>query len=150
MLNICVLNNLTNHLGNQMRNLIIFFITLILFAYPLFADSHKRKIFYGWETSHGIQLRGFGEKSVHPLYEGDAENGQPNGQGTGISTYGSKYVGGWKGGELHGQGRVTWSYENVLFQTYVGEWKDGKMWNVTGYGKDGNINRTWVNGRRHK
>jgi len=64
-----------------MRNLIIFFIPLILFAYPLFADSHKRKILYGWETSNGIQLRGFGEKSVHPLYEGDTENAQPNGLG---------------------------------------------------------------------
>ena len=66
MLNIGVLNNLTNFLGNQMRNLIIFFIPLILIAYPLFADSHKRRILYGWETSNGIQLRGFGEKSVHP------------------------------------------------------------------------------------
>ena len=77
MLNISVLKNLTNYLGNQMRNLIIFFIQLILFAYPLFADSHKRKVLYGWETSSGIQLRGFGEKAVHPLYEGDAENREP-------------------------------------------------------------------------
>ena len=66
MLNISVLNNLTNYLGNQMRNLIIIFIPLIIIAYPLFADSHKRKIFYGWETSNGIQLRGFGENQSTP------------------------------------------------------------------------------------
>ena len=99
MLNISVLNNLTNYLGNQMRNLIIFFIPLILFAYPLFADSHKRKIFYGWETSNGIQLRGFGEKSVHPLYEGDTENGQPNGLGIMTFPDGRKYLGQWKDGK---------------------------------------------------
>jgi len=91
-----------------------------------------------------------GDERVNDKYVGEIKNGKPNGQGTEISTYGSKYLGGWKDGEFHGQGRVTWSYENVLFQTYVGEWKDGKMWNVTGYGKDGNINRRWVNGKRHK
>jgi len=133
MLNIDVLNNLTNYLGNQMRNLIIFFIPLILFAYPLFADSHKRKIFYGWETSNGIQLRVFGEKSVHPLYEGDAENGQPNGLGIMTFPDGRKYLGQWKDGKKHGNGTLT--HANGI--KFVGEWKDSKMWNVIKYDAEG-------------
>ena len=107
MLIIIILNNLTNYLGNQMRNLIIFCIPLIFFAYPLLADSHERKILFGWETSNGIQLRGFGEKSVHPLYEGDSENGQPNGLGIMTFPDGRKYLGQWKDGKKHGNGTAS-------------------------------------------
>ena len=103
-----------------MRNLIIFFIPLILFAYPLFADSHKRNILYGWETSNGVQLRKFGEKNVHPLYEGDAENGQPN--GLGIMTYPD-------------------------VRKYLGQWKDGKSWNGKSYHKNGTFILKVVNGK---
>ena len=116
-----------------MRNLIIIFIPLIIIAYPLFADSHKRKIFFGWVTSNGIQLRGFGEKSVHPLYESDAENGQPNGLGIMTFPDGRKYLGQWKDGKKHGNGTLT----HANGDKFVGEWKDSKMWNVIKYNSEG-------------
>ena len=113
-------------------------------------EKRQKGVLFGRKVNRKLEWYKTGDEVKDEKYVGEIKNGKPNGQGTEISTYGSKYVGGWKDGELHGQGRVTWSYENVLFQTYVGEWKDGKMWNVTGYGKDGNINRRWVNGKRHK
>ena len=116
-----------------MRYLITIFILKILFIYPIFAESNKRVILYGWETSSGIQLREFGEKKIHPLYEGDAENGQPN--GLGIMTYpdGRKYLGQWRDGKKHGNG--TFTYPNGM--KFVGEWKESKMWNVIKYDPEG-------------
>ena len=51
-----------------------------------------------------------------------------------ISSSGSKYVGEWKNGELHGQGTYTWADGN----TYAGEWKNGK--------RHGQGTNTWANG----
>ena len=113
-------------------------------------EKRQKGVLFGSKVNRKLEWYKTGDEVKDEKYVGEIKNGKPNGQGTEISTHGSKYVGGWKDGELHGQGRVTWSYENVLFQTYVGEWKEGRMWNVTGYGKDGKINRTWVNGKRHK
>ena len=45
-----------------------------------------------------------------------------NGQGT-HTIDGNTYVGGWKNGELHGQGTMTTAAGN----TYAGEWKNNKM-----------------------
>ena len=133
MLNISVLKNLVNLLGNQMRNLIIVFISLVFFTYPLFADSIKQEILYGWETSNGIQLRKFGEKAVHPIYEGDSENKQPNGLGIMTFPDGKKYLGQWKDGKKHGNGTLT--HPNGI--KFVGEWEEGKMWNVIKYDAEG-------------
>ena len=133
MLNIVVLYNLTNYLGNKMRNLIIFFILLIIFAQPLFANSNKLGIIYGWETSNGIQLRKFGDKSIHAQYEGDSENGQPNGLGIMTFPDGKKYLGQWKDGKKHGNG--TFTHPNGI--KFVGEWKNSKMWNVIKYDPEG-------------
>ncbi len=116
-----------------MRNFIIFFIFFIIFAYPLSADSKKRELLYGWETSDGIQLRDFGEKAVHSIYEGDSENGQPNGLGIMTFPDGRKYLGQWKFGKKHGNGTLT-EPNGIKF---VGEWKDSKMWNVIKYNSEG-------------
>ena len=45
-------------------------------------------------------------------------------------------------GKEHGQGTETWSdgYK------YVGEWKNGDMWNGKYYDKNGNITGIFVNG----
>ena len=53
---------------------------------------------------------------------------------------GRMYVGDWKDGLQHGQGKF--SYPDGW--KYVGEWKDGEMWNGTD--KNGNIERKYVNG----
>ena len=133
MLNVNVCNNLMNFSGIRMRNVIIFFIPLFLYAYLSFADSHKQQILFGWETSNGIQLRKFGEKAVHPLYEGDSENGQPNGLGIMTFPDGRKYLGQWKDGKKHGNGTLTHSNGTK----FVGEWKESKMWNVIKYNVEG-------------
>ena len=52
-------------------------------------------------------------------YEGEIENLKPNGQGTFTNNTGHKYV---------------------------GEWKDGKRWNITWYDRDGYIQGKYVNG----
>jgi len=52
-------------------------------------------------------------------YEGEIENLKPNGQGTFTTNTGNKYL---------------------------GEWKDGKEWNITWYDKDGYILGKFVNG----
>ena len=61
------------------------------------------------------------EVKLQPKYEGDIENGVPNGLGVLISTNG------WK---------------------YFGSWKSGEIWNGTEYDNYGNIIYRWVNGKR--
>jgi len=74
-------------------------------------------------------------------YDGEWKDGKQNGQGTLTFKDGSKYLGEWKDGEYHGQGTETLPNGQL-----VGEYKDGKPWNVKGYDKEGNIIGKWVNG----
>jgi len=53
-------------------------------------------------------------------HEGEFMDGTPNGQGT----------------------------ETLPNGQLVGEYKDGKPWNVKGYDKERNINMKWVNGKK--
>ena len=76
-------------------------------------------VLYLWEISSGKVQKSFGDKDTQPKYKGQVEKGKPNGQGTETSPDGEKYV---------------------------GEWKDGKPWNLTIYNKNGNIIGKWVNG----
>ena len=145
-----------------MRHLFII-ASIIFLTSPLFGNSHKEEILYGWETSSGVQLRKFGDKDIHPQYKGDVENRKPNGLGIMTFPDGRKYVGEWKNGKKNGHG--TFAFPSGF--KYVGEYKVGKMWNVKKYNKDGkyvgeykngevwngivydkngNIKGTWVNG----
>ena len=63
-----------------------------------------------------------GNEDYHAKYEGEIENGKPNGQGTETIPDGLKYVGGYKDGKKNGQGTGTW-YNG---DKYVGKWKDGE------------------------
>ena len=57
----------------------------------------------------------------------------------------TKYIpqfGELKNGKRNGQGTQTW----LDGRKYVGEYKDGKTWNGTGYDKNGNIQVKFVNG----
>ena len=67
---------------------------------------------YEWETSSGKVWKYFGDNKIHTKYEGEVENGVPN--GLGVMTYPS--------------GRQD-----------VGSWKDGGWLNGTQYTKDGMI-----------
>ena len=67
------------------------------------------------------------------------KDGIPHGQGELIATFGGGgYVGEWKNGVYHGQGKKTWHTGDV----YEGEWKLGKR---HGQGK-----MTWKNGMTHE
>mgnify|MGYP000527552126 CR=1 FL=1 len=101
-------------------------------------------------------------------YFGEHKNGFPNGQGRSIYPDGSMYLGEYKNGKFHGQGTFIWNdgyYHEGEFmdgtpngqgtQTLpngqlVGEYKDGKPWNVKGYDKEGDITGKWVNGKMIK
>ena len=58
-------------------------------------------------------------------YEGEIENGKPNGIGNISYHDGIHYVGEWENGKYNGQGKYTWTNG----QKYDGEFRDGKKWN---------------------
>ena len=124
-----------------MRHLFII-ASIIFLTSPLFGNSHKGEILYGWETSSGVQLRKFGDKDIHPQYKGDVENSKPNGLGIMTFPDGRKYVGEWKNGKKNGHG--TFTFPSGF--KYVGEYKVGKMWNVKKYNKDGKYVGEYKNG----
>ena len=98
-------------------------------------------------------------------YDGQIENGEPNGIGTISYQDLTNYVGEWKDGEYHGQGRLLYhdgeKYEGehtsgefhghgiytwTKGQEYDGEFKDVDKWNGREYDNSG-INRSkYVNG----
>jgi len=118
-------------------------LSILLLSSPLFGDNHKDETLYRWETSNGIQWKGFGDKETHRQYKGEVENGKPNGLGILIDPDGIKYVGEWIHRWKNGQGTFTWSDGGE----YVGSWKNGTRWNGTFYDKNGNIIYKYVNGR---
>jgi hypothetical protein len=124
-----------------MRHILII-TSIILLSSPLLGNSHKVENLFGWITSSGFQLREFGDQDTHPIYNGDAENGKPNGVGILISPMGGKYVGSWKNGVRNGKGTTTYSSGTK----YEGVWKDGGMWNGTLYDTNGKILHKIVNG----
>ena len=96
-------------------------------------------------------------------FEGEIENGQPNGNGIWTQCDGATYVGQFVNGLREGIGTFTWSihspdgvgmYEGEYKNNrqsgkgirtrsdgskYDGIWKNGKLWNGTIYLKDGTI-----------
>ena len=151
-----------------MKHLLIL-LSLLLLSSPLIGDNHKGETLYLWETSSGWVWKGFGEKETHPKYEGDVENGKPNGVGFLTSPNGGKYIGVWKDGFVNGQGTYIYGIGKLKGEKYEGEWKNGertgpgtytwsngdkyvgeykdeKTWNGTYYDKDGNIKGKYVNG----
>ena len=103
-----------------MKHLLII-LSFLLLSSPVFGDNHKGETLYLWETSSGSVWKGFGDKGTHTKYEGDVENGKPNGLGVITFLDGSKFVGEYKDGKQHGQGTETYPSGSK----YVGEWKDG-------------------------
>ena len=102
---------------------ILIILSILLLSSPVIGDNHKGETLYGWGNTLPYVWKGVGDKDTHPKYEGDVENGIPNGLGVLISTNG------WK---------------------YVGEWREGKPWNITIYGKSGIIIMKYVNGVEQK
>ena len=129
-----------------MKHSLIILISLLLLSSPVIGNSHKGETLYGWGNTLPYVWKGVGDKDTHPKYEGDVENGVPNGLGILYDLDGSKYVGSWKNGKKNRQG--TFTYPNG--EKYEGEWKDGGLWNGTGYDKNGNITYKYDDGRIDK
>ena len=130
-------------IGNQVKNLLILLISILLLSSPVIGDNHKGETLYGWGECCDYKWMGFGDKEIQPKYQGDVENGKPNGLGILIDPDGIKYVGEWIHRWKNGQGTFTWSDGGE----YVGSWKNGTRWNGTFYDKNGNIIYKYVNGR---
>ena len=126
-----------------MKHLFILLISIFLLSSPLFGDNHKGETLYRWGNPLPYVWKGVGDKETHPKYEGDVEDGVPNGLGFLIDPDGIKYVGEWIHRWKNGQGTFTWSDGGE----YVGSWKNGTRWNGTFYDKNGNIIYKYVNGR---
>ena len=90
-----------------MKHRLIIILSLFLLSFPVIGDKHKGETLYRWDTSNGIQWKGFGDKETLRQYKGEVENGKPNGLGIMISPYRDRYVGEWKDGKYHGKG--TWT-----------------------------------------
>ena len=90
---------------------------------------------------------GKGEKGVKKRQNGFLFGREVNGRikwfESGDEETGHKYVGEINNGKPNGQG--TWHYSEGA--KFVGEWKYGKPWNVTGYNKNGKILGKFVNGK---
>ena len=72
---------------------------------------------------------------------GNGRMGKQNGHGTVTSPY-WKYVGEWKGNDFHGQGtRISTNGTK-----WVGEFRENKRWNIREYDNNGNLTTEWVNG----
>ena len=87
-----------------MKHLLILLISILLLSSPVIGDNHKGETLYGWGNTLPYVWKGVGDKETHPKYEGDVENGVPNGLGVLISTNG---VGAFvtAGGEFKGKGK---------------------------------------------
>ena len=108
----------------------------------MIGNSHKGETLYGWGEYPEIVWEVFGDKKFHLKYEGEVENGKPNGLGFITFPDGGEYVGELKNGGRNGQGTQTWKDG----RKFVGEWRDVLEWNGTLYFKDGNIYGKYVNG----
>jgi len=88
----------------------------------------------------------YGDEGNDGKYLGDIVNMKPN--GSGIFVYGKgkwegdRYEGQWKDGEFHGKG----TFIRTNWQRFFGEWKNNKLWNITGYDKFGRIIKKYKRG----
>ena len=101
-----------------MKHLFIL-LSILLISPQLFGNSKKGQTLFFWQTSSNLSWKEFGDKKFHPKYQGDVESNKPNGLGILTYPWGAKYF---------------------------GEWKDGRLWNGTGYDNKNNIIGNYVNG----
>ena len=98
-------------------------LSILLFTSPHFAQSKEiSNTLYYWETSSGMEWVRIGVDDIHPKYEGETKNDEPNGIGTLTYPNGHKFEGEWNDGKQHGRGTFTWSDG----RKYTGMFKNGK------------------------
>ena len=106
----------------------------------------SRSYFENGETKYGWFEKKYADSTGK--YNGEVENGEPNGQGTFTgfeSLY--NYVGEFKDGHKNGQGTITNFFDNTK---EVGEYRNELPWNTTLYDEEGNIAGKTVNGKIDK
>ena len=126
-----------------MKHLLILLISILLLSSPVIGDNHtlpvsggKGETLYEWKTSSGKVWKYFGDNKIHTRYEGEVENGVPN--GLGIMIYPRLGL------------RVKFFTGYYYFKKYIGSWKNGKEWNGKGYDPKGYYLLKFVNGERMK
>ena len=82
------------------------------------------------------------DKSQRGVLFGRVENGVYGWFKNGNEKTDRKYMGEISNGVPNGQGTYTFSDG----EKYVGEWKEGELWNGKGFDKYGNITGRYVNG----
>ena len=98
-------------------------LSILLFTSPDFAKSKEiSNTLYYWETSLDMEWVTLGVDDIHPKYEGETKNEEPNGIGTLTYPNGHKFEGEWNDGKQHGRGTYTWSDG----REYTGIFKNGK------------------------
>ena len=88
----------------------------------LWKTNKEISTLYHWETSSGMEWVTIGVDDIHPKYEGETKNDEPNGIGTLTYPNGHKFEGEWNDGKQHGRGTFTWSDG----RKYTGMFKNGK------------------------
>jgi len=106
-----------------LKHLLIIFSILLLSSF-LTSCEKKEGTLYFWETSSGYEWKEIGDKDTQIQYRGFVDYGYPEGLGVMTFPTGEKYVGEFKDGKIwNGQGTFTFPDG----RKYVGEFKDGKQ-----------------------
>ena len=71
-----------------MKHLLIILFSILLLSSPVLGDYQKGETLYGWGNNLPYVWKSVGSKKLQPKYEGDVENGVPNGLGVLVSTNG--------------------------------------------------------------
>ena len=116
-------------------------------------DAQPKEIstLYHWETSSGMEWVTIGADDIHPKYEGETKNEEPNGIGTLTYPKGHKFEGEWNDGEQHGRGTLPGLMEGsiqvssrtvnhmgkeyTLIKMELRTWVSGKLLKRTFYGR---------------
>ena len=72
---------------------------------------------------------------------GNGQMGKQNGHGT-VTSKDGQYVREWKGNDFHGQGTMI----STDGTKWVGEFRENKRWNIREHDNNGNITGKYVNG----
>ena len=105
-----------------MKHLLLILISFLLISYPVIGQETlpvsggKGVTLYEWETSSGKVWKYFGDNKIHTKYEGEVENGVPNGLGIMFYPDGNKFVGEWENGEFS---RGTYYYKDGTIEYKV-------------------------------
>ncbi len=123
------------------------FITLsfliLLLTCPIFAQ--ERGTLYLKKINGKIGWFDSGNAQNNWEYTGEIFDGKPNGNGILISPF-EKYSGEFRDGKMDGQ--ITHTYDKG--KKRVGEFRNGKPWNVKSFDKKGNLENMWIDGIKLK